>query len=279
MKSTIVASCLIMLIAPATLLAQDTGVRDTVRFIPSFTDWHVFSDADSIFSVELWAYTDQNVQSIVLGFRIETSTGGGTGRDDSLVLVDTFDFDLDAPIFVVEQISALDTSLIPHGTNTGFNGVVLGAIAFMGSVIPPGTHTKIGDLRIKLVEPALMSQFFEISIDSSFFFPNEFEFASPGGVGRYVPEFIGCTIAVDNHLGVDDALCGDVNNSGDVDVDDIVYLINYIFGGGPPSVVMHTADTNCQDGIDVDDAIYLVNYAFLGGPTPCDPDENNVPDC
>jgi hypothetical protein len=30
--------------------------------------------------------------------------------------------------------------------------------------------------------------------------------------------------------------CGNANGSGDVDIDDIVYLINYIFGGGPAPV-------------------------------------------
>jgi hypothetical protein len=30
------------------------------------------------------------------------------------------------------------------------------------------------------------------------------------------------------------AECGDVDLSGGVDVDDIVYLINYVFSGGPP---------------------------------------------
>jgi len=63
-------------------------------------------------------------------------------------------------------------------------------------------------------------------------------------------------------------LCGDCNASGFVDIDDVVYLINYIFIGGPPPNPLEVGDTNCSGFVDIDDVVYLINYIFNGGPSP-----------
>jgi len=73
--------------------------------------------------------------------------------------------------------------------------------------------------------------------------------------------------------------CGDVNMSGFVDIDDIVYLVAYIFLGGPPPVPLSIGNTNCLEEIDIDDVMYIVSYVFLGGPLPCDPNDDGIPDC
>jgi predicted outer membrane repeat protein len=70
-------------------------------------------------------------------------------------------------------------------------------------------------------------------------------------------------------VGCGDYLCGDANSSGDVDIDDVVYLINYIFGGGPPPDPLEVGDVDCSGFIDIDDVVYLINYIFAGGPEPC----------
>ena len=62
---------------------------------------------------------------------------------------------------------------------------------------------------------------------------------------------------------------GDANASGAVDVDDVVYLIAYIFSGGPaPTPDPCCADANNSGGVDVDDVVYLIAYIFSGGPAP-----------
>lgn len=55
-----------------------------------------------------------------------------------------------------------------------------------------------------------------------------------------------------------------------VDLSDLIYLVNYLFLGGPAPSCMESANTNGDAGGDVDlsDLIYLVNYLFLGGPAP-----------
>jgi len=73
--------------------------------------------------------------------------------------------------------------------------------------------------------------------------------------------------------------CGDADFSGAVDIDDVVYLINYIFAGGPAPQPIESGDADCSGGVDIDDVVYLINYIFASGYAPCDPDGNEVPDC
>ncbi len=63
---------------------------------------------------------------------------------------------------------------------------------------------------------------------------------------------------------------GDVNTSGAIDIDDIVFLITYVFQGGPAPDPEHLGDVNCTGAIDIDDIVYLIAYVFQGGPAPCD---------
>ena len=74
-------------------------------------------------------------------------------------------------------------------------------------------------------------------------------------------------------------ICGDADASGGVDIDDVVYLIAYIFSGGPPPVPYESGDANCAGGVDIDDVVYLIAYIFSGGYAPCDTDGDEVPDC
>lgn len=65
---------------------------------------------------------------------------------------------------------------------------------------------------------------------------------------------------------------GDVNVDGVVTSADIIYLVNYVFKGGPPPIPCAAAgDVNCDGVVTSADIIYLVNYVFKGGPPPCDP--------
>jgi hypothetical protein len=59
-----------------------------------------------------------------------------------------------------------------------------------------------------------------------------------------------------------------------IDIDDIVYLINYVFGGGPePIPYLFVGDANCAGDppVDIDDIVFLINFAFGGGPSPRTP--------
>jgi hypothetical protein len=74
-------------------------------------------------------------------------------------------------------------------------------------------------------------------------------------------------------------LCGDADASGGVDIDDAVYLINYIFMGGPAPEPPEAGDCDCTSTIDIDDVVWLINYIFVAGNAPCDLDGDGIPDC
>ncbi|MCK4657741.1 MAG: hypothetical protein KAT85_11935 [candidate division Zixibacteria bacterium] len=67
-----------------------------------------------------------------------------------------------------------------------------------------------------------------------------------------------------------DAIIGDANNSDDIDIDDVVYLIDYIFSGGlaPTPYAVASGDADCSCSVDIDDVVYLINYIFSGSPPP-----------
>jgi hypothetical protein len=73
--------------------------------------------------------------------------------------------------------------------------------------------------------------------------------------------------------------CGDTDASDVVDIDDVVYLIAFIFSGGPEPVPYESGDADCSGGVDIDDVVWLIAYIFSGGSEPCDTDGDGVPDC
>lgn len=79
----------------------------------------------------------------------------------------------------------------------------------------------------------------------------------------------------------DAAPCGDSDDSGRIDVTDAVYLINYIFAGGPAPLDDAAGDVDCSNRTDITDAVFLINYIFASGPAPCsgtDCDPNVITD-
>jgi len=64
-------------------------------------------------------------------------------------------------------------------------------------------------------------------------------------------------------------ICGDADGRGTVDISDAVYLITYIFGGGPAPDPLTAGDPDCSGSVDISDAVYLISFIFSGGPAPC----------
>jgi hypothetical protein len=64
-------------------------------------------------------------------------------------------------------------------------------------------------------------------------------------------------------------MSGDANSDGDVNVGDAVFMISWIFKGGPDPKNMKEADANCDGDPNVGDVVYIINYVFKSGPEPC----------
>jgi hypothetical protein len=66
--------------------------------------------------------------------------------------------------------------------------------------------------------------------------------------------------------------CGDANSDGVLNISDAVFLIAYVFSGGPaPAFCMYSkgkGDANGDGTVNISDAVYLIAYIFLGSSTP-----------
>jgi len=61
---------------------------------------------------------------------------------------------------------------------------------------------------------------------------------------------------------------GDANGDGIINLSDIIYLVNYVFKGGPAPDPLCVGNANNNGSVDLADIIYLVNFVFKGGPVP-----------
>ena len=55
---------------------------------------------------------------------------------------------------------------------------------------------------------------------------------------------------------------GDINDDGSMDISDLVYLVDYMFGNGPEPPVMSSADCNDDGIVDIADLICFVDWWF-----------------
>ena len=63
-------------------------------------------------------------------------------------------------------------------------------------------------------------------------------------------------------------VASDIDNSGDVNVADLTFLVDYLFRGGTPPECFEQADPDGSSTTNVADVSYLVDYLFRGGPAP-----------
>ena len=66
------------------------------------------------------------------------------------------------------------------------------------------------------------------------------------------------------------AVRGNIDHSegGAIDIADLVYLVDYMFNGGPESPCEGEANIDGEASIDIADLVYLVDYMFNDGPAP-----------
>jgi hypothetical protein len=66
--------------------------------------------------------------------------------------------------------------------------------------------------------------------------------------------------------------CGDADGDLALSISDAVFLIQYIFAGGPPpgdcNYTFGLGDADGDGSISISDAVYLIQYIFAGGPAP-----------
>ena len=61
---------------------------------------------------------------------------------------------------------------------------------------------------------------------------------------------------------------GNVNADDDTNLTDGIFLLNFLFLGGPSPTCQDASDSNNDNEVNLTDAVFLLNFLFLGGPPP-----------
>ena len=65
-------------------------------------------------------------------------------------------------------------------------------------------------------------------------------------------------------------MSGNIDGQPGIDISDLVWLVDFMFTGGPEPIPYESGDVNCSgDPIDIADLVYLIDYMFNSGPLPC----------
>lgn len=73
-----------------------------------------------------------------------------------------------------------------------------------------------------------------------------------------------------------DFVCGDADGNGIANISDAVWLVAYIFGGGPAPDPLESGDCDLNGIVNISDAAYLVAFIFCSGPEPCSVPEGTL---
>lgn len=104
------------------------------------------------------------------------------------------------------------------------------------------------------------------------------EYVDSDVVGGAEYEYLIIPEAANGDLGIHSAvlstsvpsyLCGDADGDGLANISDVIYLIQYIFAGGPAPEPPAVADVDCSGMPDISDAVYIIQYIFNSGAAPC----------
>ena len=206
---------------------------------------------DSI-GIPLYIYADDTVGSFTAGFTCDSeSLTWSSFSHEGTVFPGSWSW----PIFFVPElnqmligaidITGLDNAFFPQG--------LVGTLYLqVASDIPPESAWNIDTVK---VGPA--GDFIITVIHAG----------PPSYAVGIKPEYGDCGLV---EITVDPLPCGDANGDGTANITDAVFLITYIFGGGPAPDPYELGDTNCDATVNISDAVYLIQYIFAGGPAPCE---------
>jgi hypothetical protein len=240
------------------LMAQDPGERDTLYFSPggmrSLTGdtlyvWPGVFPQDVIMYINFW--NDNHVAALTVPF-IDTCNGPPCSAH-----LDPSKNNLSEIPKCFEGSRAEDLGVLSLKLSLWPPIFMVAGTAMSGDPVPPGNG---------LLATMIFTVFDtgRICLDTCFYPPSAIlTFVDTLAVG-YSPVFEKRTFVISNCIYTP----GDPNYDGKTDIVDVVYLVNYIFRGGPPICVEKSGDVSCDDEVTVVDIVYLIGYLFKGGPPP-----------
>jgi len=211
-----------------------------------------------------------NPQDSVAGFELTVATNQpgiiafGASPEDTTAfsventLIENWDFVVQGPLSVDgQQVKIVGLSDMPspsiHAIPPGFNGLLCRLIVHAYDTLPAFIEDSTVLLHI-------------------YDWPTQTDFSDPQGnlIGVIGGEYDSSTVtfgtgSVKIFVPVD----GDADGNGSVNLGDAVWIIGYIFKGGPAPSPLDAGDADCDGNVNMADAVYLINYIFKSGPIPC----------
>ncbi|MGB8274705.1 MAG: cohesin domain-containing protein [Alphaproteobacteria bacterium] len=234
---------------PSYITELDFGVCDTVRIgcplrIPTVVP------GDSIM-VPIYVWNDEELGGVSLGFTYDTT--------ELQIVKKTYDTTGSA-------IPADSRSYIGENTSTPGRYLIGWCDLDGGNSIPVNT-TDNARLLITINFKVKSTATPKTIVLDSVYVPPAGPFILSSNLGISVrPQYVHCP---DGDIILGEALCGDADGSGIINIADIVYMLNYIFKNGPPPHDASGGDVDCDLRITIADAVYFINYVFRGGLPPC----------
>jgi hypothetical protein len=217
--------------------AQDLGVPDTVRFDP----WGTYIPCPPCSGravVPLVIFNDEPLNYFDIPLQCT-----GPVACDSIEFIGNR----------VHSIGFLSSAIL-----AGHKHLLLSGVSHdPDSLMPPGNGI-VAHLHFTLYDTGM------VTIEEGWEPPEPFlYFITPPDQG-FIPVFV----ESEHHIVPQDVLPGDVNKSGEVNVVDIVFLINYLFRNGPEPAYPPCADPNVDCWVSISDVVYLINYVLKTGASP-----------
>ena len=153
-------------------------------------------------------------------------------------------------------------------TGSGADTIGFGGFAMMKPGMVVGFDQVVYSISMQ-IDPTQNGKTF--CIDSSYYAPAGYWFWSHSADGNSAPTWDGphCYVASGCCLGFRGNIDSDVGDN--IDISDLVYMVDYMFTGGPEPTCWTEANVDgigADDELDISDLVYLVDYMFTGGPLP-----------
>jgi len=141
-----------------------------------------------------------------------------------------------------------------------------GGIHFWFSIVPTGTADQRfpGGSRVLVATMTFsLDDTSTICIDTCFWPPTGRPGFSRSDAVTYFPR-----INMPYCIGIELAEYGDADGDGIINISDVMYMVNYLYRGGPYPVSFEAGDANCDDDHSIVDILTLINYLYKGGRPP-----------
>lgn len=230
-----------------TLFAQGPGGQDT----DVHTDY-IIAHADTI---SIGGFTGTPEQSIVSDIRLHNFA-----LLNSLRIPLTFSGNMD---LVLDSLSVAGARGNQFASASIISNLPASKTATLQFTANPGSPLSEGDgvlcrLYFRLSSPPPNSGL--NVVDTTRY--SSYQFSATTPAGDYLP------VIHSGALTITGGRRGDANTDELLNVSDAVFLISFIFAGGPAPATVYNGDADANSLINISDTVYLLAYIFSGGPAP-----------